>query len=474
MKLKNYKLNEGFSFYDDKQWMPNGETAFENSFRDFYRKHDMNIMDKDLYKLCENLYDIIRYHCGIKQDERIRGVQISEKHSNAIYGIKTFIYNRLTSSEHYSEVPTQEELDRLKSDLFILGRGSVGRYNFANIAQHCEMLLDDYSSKISSSLSSKFMSGDKMKMLRIAAGMVGGTLNTKESTENKLVVDITDRFIGPLVDELRKFGYEPRITPEIENIRGRYNGVEYTIVFDKINTMNEDSKYDRLVDTMNRAAEELSTAVMEDIYWDFLSNASDLNVCDDIEISHIIDLANCDRFSYLLDEELVNTFSIKDIIKKYGRQSCPDAVDKWVEENWEDCLDKDTVDALYDFFDVGGILGKRDLNGGSWEAFRDFQIAVSNNVISKIKATLNNKPVTEAWDPKDEYAGEIIQEYKEAIDNLESIVYDYKYLLKKKVINLDDMGEMIEIVNEASDNLYKKVTHKYYTVKDNVQSLYNH
>lgn len=234
IRRRNHKkLNEGFSFYDDLQWMPNGETAYENNFRDFCRKHGMMIKDKKLYKLCENLYDIIRYHIGIKQDERIRRVQIPEVVSEAIYGVKTFIYNRLNSTEHYSEIPTQNEIKRLKSDLFILARRPVGNYNFNRIAQYCEELLDDY------------------------------------------------------------------------------------------------------------------------------------------------------------------------------------------------CL-------------------------------------------------MQDETITEAWDPEDEFADECIKEYKEAIENLKSLASTYTYLLDKKVIDLDDMAEMVEIVNDMSANLYDRVTHKYYTVKDNVKSLYNY
>lgn len=241
IRRRNHKkLNEGFSFYDDLQWMPNGETAYENNFRDFCRKHGMMIKNKKLYKLCENLYDIIRYHIGVKQDERLIRAQLPAMHrsdastaSEAFYGIKTFIYNRLNSTEHYSEIPTQNEINRLKSDLFTLARRPVGNYNFNRIAQYCEELLDDY------------------------------------------------------------------------------------------------------------------------------------------------------------------------------------------------CL-------------------------------------------------MQDETITEAWDPEDEFADECVEEYKEAIEELKSLTSTYKYLLDKKVIDLDDMAEMVNIVNEMSDNLYNKVTHKYYTVKNNVKSLYNY
>ena len=79
---------------------------------------------------------------------------------------------------------------------------------------------------------------------------------------------------------------------------------------------------------------------------------------------------------------------------------CVDVIEDWVEENWEEYLDEDTVDALHDLFDMGGILGKRQLNGGRFEAFRDFQILVEDNVITKIKDAL--KPAVDKDDHDDD------------------------------------------------------------------------
>jgi hypothetical protein len=145
------------------------------------------------------------------------------------------------------------------------------------------------------------------------------------------------------------------------------------------------TRYEKIV---KQSVDDIAAAAMENIYWDFLKNASDFNKCKEHEISWILNLANCDNCSYLPDDEIKNSFSIKDIIKRYGKHNCPDVVDKWVEENWDEYLDENTVEALNNFFDEGSILGKKQLNGGRWEAFRGFQISVFNSVVNKIKKNL--------------------------------------------------------------------------------------
>ena len=153
-----------------------------------------------------------------------------------------------------------------------------------------------------------------------------------------------------------------------------------------IKTFEQYSAYNRLAETAKSAAAELADAVIESIAWDFLKNATDIDECDNAEISWIISLANDDPyFCKNLDAEL---YSIKDIFQKKKHIRCVDVIDQWVEENWDEYLDEDTVDALNDLFDMGGILGKKQLNGGRFEAFRDFQILVEDNVINKIKETL--------------------------------------------------------------------------------------
>jgi hypothetical protein len=129
-------------------------------------------------------------------------------------------------------------------------------------------------------------------------------------------------------------------------------------------------------------AKKLSDFVLENIEWEFLKNAVDFNDCDEQEISQIISLANCDE--YLLNELSNDSFSIKDVIKTH-KQNCTNVIDTWVKENWEDYLDEPEVYWIYDILDVNRVLGKRKLNGGEYESFGEFQMAVTINVINKIK-----------------------------------------------------------------------------------------
>lgn len=146
--------------------------------------------------------------------------------------------------------------------------------------------------------------------------------------------------------------------------------------------------FNKLTMIAKSAGDQLAVGVLEDIDWEFLKNATDLNECDNNEITWIISVANHDK--YFLNDLSSAIYSIKDIFQKKKHIRCVDAIDQWVDDNWEDYLDEDTVDALYDLFDIGGILGKYQLNGGRYESYRKFQMLVSDIVISKIKESLLN------------------------------------------------------------------------------------
>ena len=146
--------------------------------------------------------------------------------------------------------------------------------------------------------------------------------------------------------------------------------------------------FNKLTMIAKYAGDQLAVGVLEDIDWEFLKNATDLNECDNNEITWIISVANDDK--YFLDDLNSALYSIKDIFQKKKHIRCVDVIDQWVDDNWEDYLDEDTVDALYDLFNIGGILGKNKLNGGRYESYREFQMLVSDIVISKIKESLLN------------------------------------------------------------------------------------
>lgn len=153
-----------------------------------------------------------------------------------------------------------------------------------------------------------------------------------------------------------------------------------------IKTFEQYTAFNKLTKTAKSAAEQLADEVLENIYWDFLKNATDLDECDNNEITWIISLANDDQ--YFLNDLDSALYSIKDIFQKKKHIRCVDVIDQWVDDNWEEFLDEDTVDALRDLFDTGGILGKKQLNGGRFESYREFQMLVADIAISKIKESL--------------------------------------------------------------------------------------
>ena len=160
--------------------------------------------------------------------------------------------------------------------------------------------------------------------------------------------------------------------------------------------------YKQLEDTVKTAAESLADSILKDFDWNFLEHSTDLQECDGYEISWIISMVNGDGLSMKeindLDE---HNFSIKDLFLKKKHIAHKDIIDQWVEDNWED-LDEDTVDALNDYFDMGGILGKKQLNGGRFEAFREFQILVSNIVTDRIKDYFKMEDIEYAHDDDDD------------------------------------------------------------------------
>ena len=81
-----------------------------------------------------------------------------------------------------------------------------------------------------------------------------------------------------------------------------------------IKTFEQYTAFNKLTKTAKSAAEQLADEVLENIYWDFLKNATDLDECDNNEITWIISLANDDQyFRNDLDAAL---YSIEDIFQK--------------------------------------------------------------------------------------------------------------------------------------------------------------
>ena len=171
-----------------------------------------------------------------------------------------------------------------------------------------------------------------------------------------------------------------------------------------IKTFEQYTAYNRIEETVKNAAATLADAVLEEFDWSFLEHATDLEECDNFKVSWIIGMVNGN--GYLSRKEIDNldehSFSINDIFQQKKHIRRVDIIDEWVEDNWEDYLDEDTVDAINDYLNMGGILGKRQLNGGRFEAFREFQVLVSDNVINKIKEYFKMENIEDAHDDDEE------------------------------------------------------------------------
>ena len=153
-----------------------------------------------------------------------------------------------------------------------------------------------------------------------------------------------------------------------------------------IKTFEQYTAFNKLTKTAKSAAEKLADGVLENIYWNFLKNATDLDECDNNEITWIISLANDDE--YFLNDLDSALYSIKDIFQKKKHIRCTNAINQWVDYNWEEYLDEDTVNALYDLFGAEPTLGKNKLNDKQYESYIEFQTLVADNTINKIKESL--------------------------------------------------------------------------------------
>lgn len=139
---------------------------------------------------------------------------------------------------------------------------------------------------------------------------------------------------------------------------------------------------------VDKAIEDMANNVMDNIDYEFLSNATDFETCKDNYIVCVLNLvANNKHLAQRLSSE---SFSINDIFKKYKHVNALSVIDTYVEDSWQDDLDEDIVDALNDLFDTAGVVNKIMLNGGRFESFRDFQIAIEHNVINKIRKSIKS------------------------------------------------------------------------------------
>ena len=129
-------------------------------------------------------------------------------------------------------------------------------------------------------------------------------------------------------------------------------------------------------------------AIEQFVDFDDFVNATDLQECDGDDIQYFYDIEYNDGY----EPEEGEPFSIKYFVKRHRKPRCS-IFENYVEENWEEFLDDDLVEAIYDRIDVGKIVGKYCYGGGGFEVERDFQIGVTDRIAEKIKEKFrkNNK-----------------------------------------------------------------------------------
>ena len=228
-----------------------------------------------------------------------------------------------------------------------------------------------------------------------------------------------------------------------------------------IKTFEQFIASNRIENTVRTAAVKLADEVLKNIYWEFLKNATDINECDELDIAFVLSLANDDE--YIREELEQNPYSIKEVYEKNKHIKLIDVVDSWVEENWEDVLDEHEVDAIYDFIEIGGVLGKEYLNGGKVETFGDLQRLVLSNVINQIKVNLqvvesishsSSKPAFEYTPEEYQTVYDVVSEYYDG-DDIEEFIYStdiddkYEFIEENEIENLRVCENCGKFMNEG-------------------------
>lgn len=145
---------------------------------------------------------------------------------------------------------------------------------------------------------------------------------------------------------------------------------------------------ERISEVINSVIEQFTNFVLQEIPYEFLANANDLDKCDEDDTAKIISLYNDDK---LYDEEVEDTFSVLEILENKKHYSYINIIENLVHENFWQCdvLDQYTQEQLDDIYNMSCIVNKYYYGGGGFEFQRYIEISVSKKVYEYIKEKYN-------------------------------------------------------------------------------------
>lgn len=145
---------------------------------------------------------------------------------------------------------------------------------------------------------------------------------------------------------------------------------------------------ERISEIINSVIEQFTNFVLQEIPYEFLANANDLDKCDEDDTAKIISLYNDDKLN---DEEVEDTFSVLEILEDKKHYSYINIIENLVHENFWQCdvLDQYTQEQLDDIYGMSCIVNKYYYGGGGFEFQRYIEISVSKKVYEYIKEKYN-------------------------------------------------------------------------------------
>jgi hypothetical protein len=145
---------------------------------------------------------------------------------------------------------------------------------------------------------------------------------------------------------------------------------------------------DRISEIIISVIEQFTNFVLQEIPYEFLENANDLDKCDEEDTAKIISLYDNDKLN---DEEVESTFSVLEILKDKKHYSYINIIENLVHENFWQCdvLDQYTQEQLDDIYNMSCIVNKYYYGGGGFEFQRYIEISVSKKVYEYIKEKYN-------------------------------------------------------------------------------------